>query len=460
MQFSLETTSEIGRRLVIDIPAEDVDARIKGRLKEVVKKAQLKGFRPGKVPLLEIKRRFGDSVRQEVLADTMRDSLSKALQEEDIDVLGTPQLEAINTELGQNFKFAASFEVYPEIKVAGLEDMSVEQPVAEVAEQDVNEVINKLRQQKPDWQSVERDAQAGDKVVLDFTGRIDGKAFAGGAAKDYSLVLGSGRFIKDLEDGLLGMQAGSDKQIDVVFPADYPHKELAAKAAQFEVKVKEVAESSLPELDEAFIKGYGVEDGSLTSFNQQVRDNMQQELKSAIDSYVKKQVTEALLAANQVPLPTALVDSERAHLKQLALRSQGAASKLTADQLPNEPFQAEAEKRAKLALLFRALIDKYGLTVDDQQVRSLVEQEARSYHDPQEMLNWYYSDAKRLDGFKSLALENQLMEKLLTEITVNEVTKSYQQVLELTRGKSLNNDDSPTTERAPENQQQSATTTG
>ncbi|MDX1552463.1 MAG: trigger factor, partial [Marinobacter sp.] len=306
MQVSVETTSNIERRMTIGVPAQEIDQAVQKRLQETARTVKMNGFRPGKVPMSVVKRRFGDSVRQEIVGEVMRDNYIKALQEQDINPAGWPKFEPKTMEEGKDLEFVAIFEVLPEVELGDFSKISVEKPKAEITEKDVDTMIDNLRRQQATMKSVKRKSKNKDVVLIDFKGFVDGEEFEGGAAENHKLTLGSGQMIPGFEKGIVGGKAGEELEIDVTFPEDYQNEELAGKPAKFEIKIHEVQEPQLPELDTEFFKKFGIDAEDEAAFREEVQKNMERELKQAISNKVKNDVVEGLLESTDLEVPTAL----------------------------------------------------------------------------------------------------------------------------------------------------------
>ena len=317
MQVSIETTSGLERRLTVGVPAERVDAEVDNRLRQAVKNVRLPGFRPGKVPIKVMRQRFGAGVRQEVLGEVMSQTFQDAVQQENLHPAGQPEIEARSIEAGRDLEYVATFEVFPDISVREVSDFTVEKPSADVSDADVEEIIKVFRKQQGSWESVERPAETGDQVILDYEGTRDGAEFEGGTATDAELELGSGRMIPGFEDGIVGMQAGDEKTLSLTFPEDYHAEELQGAEVEFKIQVKDVKALELAPLDATLFASYGVEGDDEAKFRQEVADNMRRELRNAVEAKVKQQVMDALLESHSdLDIPKALVKQEIGNLRQ------------------------------------------------------------------------------------------------------------------------------------------------
>ncbi|WP_133490929.1 trigger factor [Alcanivorax sp. 24] len=429
MQVSVETTSGLERRMTVGVPADKVDQAVENKLREAQKNIRLDGFRPGKVPLREVKRRFGAAVRNEVLADVMRESFLEAVEKENLQPAGLPGFEATRNEGGQDLEFVATFEVFPEVELADLSTIEVEKPVAEITDADVDEMIETLRTQRSDFAEVDRAAEQGDRVNIDYKGLKDGEAFEGGSAEGQNLELGSGSMIPGFEDGIVGMKAGEEKDIDVTFPEEYHSEELKGQAVVFQIKVNKVEAKTLPEVDAEFMKAFGVEDGELDTFKAEVRNNMERELKNAVSGKVKEQTMDGLAKLHEFDLPAALIKQEVDRMRQQMVQQFGGGQQFDASMLPEELFRDQAERSVRLGLVVRAILEKNDLKPDADRVKARVEEIAAQYEQPQELINWVYSNPQQLQQIEGAVLEDQVVDLVLEGAKVEEKTMSYQEAV-------------------------------
>jgi trigger factor len=429
MQVSVETTSQIARRVTFQVPAAEVDEAVEARLRDTAKNVRLNGFRKGHVPMSVVRQRYGRDVRNEVVGEVMRERYVRAITEENLNPAGFPSIEPKVNEPGKDLEFVASLEVYPEIELASIEGAEVERPVVEVTEADVDEMIETLRKQNAAWEEVARAAEEGDQVTLDFQGFLGDEPFEGGSAEGHELVLGSGSFIPGFEEQLIGAKAGEEKEISVTFPEDYQAEHLAGKDATFKVKVHKVSGQALPEVDAEFIQRFGVEDGDVEKFRGEVKNNMTREAKQAVDNRVKQQVLEALKRANEVPVPEALVQQETDGLKRQAAQQFGLGEDFDVSQLPNELFAEQAKGRVQVGLLLAEVIKANQLEASDDEIKAKVEELAEQYQDPQQVVDYYMSNDQLKTQVKSAILEEKAVDQLLEQATVKDVAMSYQQAL-------------------------------
>ena len=429
MQVSVDTTSQIERRITVQVPAAEIDDAVAARLKDAAKNVRLDGFRQGKVPMSVIRQRYGRGVRDEVVGEVMRERYVKAITDESLNPAGNPQIEAHVNEAGKDLEFTATLEIYPEVELASIEGTEVERPVAQVTDADVDEMIETLRKQNAAWEEVERAAEDGDQVNIDFQGYLGDEPFEGGSAEGHDLVIGSGSFIPGFEEQLIGAKAGEDKEIKVTFPEDYQAEQLAGQEATFKVKVNGVKAQALPEIDAAFVEKFGVEDGDLAKFRDEITKNMTREAAQAVDNRVKQQVLEALKQANDIPVPQALVQQETDGLKRQAAQQFGLGEDFDVSQLPDELFAEQAKSRVQIGLLLAEVIKVNELDVSDDEIKAKVEELAQQYQEPQQVVEYYMGNDQMKDQVKSAVLEEKAVDVLLAQASVKDVEMSYQEAL-------------------------------
>ena len=397
MQVSVESPSPLKRQVTIDVPAEKVDGEVDSRLADAAKRVRLDGFRPGKVPMRIVRQRFGAGVRAEVLSEVMNQTLNDALVKESLTPAGRPSVEPLATEQGSNLKFVATFEVYPQIDLCPLSEIEVIRPTGEVTDADIDQMIETIRSQQAKLEVVERPAQSGDTVTVDYSGSVDGEAFDGGQAEGAKIELGAGRMIPGFEDGILGMAAGEEKVIEVRFDA-----------VEFE--------------------GEGVD-----AFRAEVRANMERELGKALRNLTKTRALDAMGAAHSFEIPEALVAEEINQLRR-QLTQQFGGAELPADSFPDDLFRERAEKRVTLGLLMAELVKQRELQAEPERVRAFIEDLAQGYQDAEAVVNWYYQNPQMLSSVESAVLEDQAVETVLSEAQVSEETLDYTQVMQLAAG--------------------------
>ncbi|MFC0711779.1 trigger factor [Azorhizophilus paspali] len=427
MQVSVESTSALERRLTIGVPAERIETEVNKRLQQTARRAKIPGFRPGKVPMSVIRQRYEESARQEALGELIQASFYEAVVEQKLKPAGAPSVEPKVFEKGKDLEYVATFEVYPEFEITGLEGIAVERLQAEVAESDVDNMLEILRKQNTHYKQVEREAQDGDQLNIDFVGKVDGEAFAGGSAKGTLLVLGSGRMIEGFEAGLVGAKAGEERVLSLTFPADYQNLDLAGKAAEFAVTVNSVSEAELPELNADFFSLFGINESSLEAFRTEVGKNMERELRQAIKSKVKTQVMDGLLAANPVEVPKALIENEVNRLRVQAVQQFG--GNIKPEQLPADLFQDQAKRRVTLGLIVAEMVKQFDLKPDESKVKTLIEEIASAYQEPEQVVAWYYGNEQQLSEVRSVVLEEQVVDTVLQKANVTDKAVSYEEAV-------------------------------
>ncbi|MGD8690774.1 MAG: trigger factor [Gammaproteobacteria bacterium] len=429
MQVSVESTGVLERRMKVQVPAERIEREVETRLRSLGKRAKIKGFRPGKVPFKVVKQQYGGQVREEVLSELLRSTYTEALSQENLTPAGGPQLEPLNVEPGQDLEYTATFEVYPEIEVKGVEGMKVKRPVAEVTESDIDDMVQNLREQRADWEVVERKAERGDRVRIDFEGDIKGKPFEGNKGEDVLLELGSGRMVEGFEEKLEGAAAGEEVEFDVKFPKDYRAEELAGKKVHFKVTIREVSGKRLPELDEEFCKAFGIEEGGIESLREEVAANMRRELEETVRRKVKEQALDGLLKANPIELPKALVDEEIERLRQDALGRLGISDQTQQPELPADLFEEDARRRVALGLLIGEVINGEQLKIDQDRVRETIEKMVEGYERPDEVIRSYRSNPNIMRHIETLVLEEQVVDWLLDQAAIEDESTTFKDVM-------------------------------
>jgi trigger factor len=422
MQVTVEPGDGLTRRMTVELVADEVEQQVEKRLRELAKQARLPGFRPGKVPVRVVRQRFGDSVRGEVLGEMMQESYPAAVSQEALTPAGRPEIEPDIDVGNRRYAYVASFEVLPEIELKDLSGKRIEKPNATVTEQDVDAMLERLRKQRSTWEPVEREARQGDQLTISYVGTIDGEAFPGGSADNQPIELGANALIPGFESQLEGAVAGDERTVEVTFPEDYQAKDLAGKPAQFNVKVAKVAESRLPEIDAEFMAAFNIDDGDLERFRADVRQNMERELRQRVKARVKEQVLDALIEANPLDVPAALVKEEIGTLKEQMGQSTGGASV----ELPDELFAESAQRRVKLGLVVAEVVQVHGLTPSEERIRELVEEAAAPYEQPQDVIDYYYAEPQRLSPMHALALEELVVARMLDTAAVEEVEASFE----------------------------------
>lgn len=430
MQVSIETLEGLERKMTVQIPSDTVSQAIEKKLKELSKTVRIDGFRPGKAPLKIVQQKFGGYVRQDVINDVLESSYREALMQENVRPAGMPNIESVSAEDKQDMTYTAVFEVYPVVEKLNLATIKVEKPLADISADDFDKMMMKLREQRKDWTEVTRSARQGDKVTVDFEGRIDGELFAGGAAKDMEVEIGAGRMLKEFEEGLHGISAGEEKVATVNFPDDYHSKDVAGKKAEFTLKATKISEPVLPEVDAEFAKTFGVEDGDLDRLNADIRANMEKELAQRLKSEIKNAVMNGLLEANEIIAPAALVAEEVKALKQQAVERMGRnIESFDISKLPDDVFADEAAKRVKLGLLVNEVIKAANIELDKDKMDSTLEQISASYKDPAQIMEYYRQNKQAKASLEAMVLEDQVVDHILSQAIVTEKASSFSELV-------------------------------
>lgn len=425
MQVSVEATSELSRVMKIQVPEEEIQSEISKRLQSLAQKVRLDGFRPGKIPGSVIKKRFSQPVRKEVVAELIRSSLYEALNEEKLQPAGVPAIEEKASGEGEGLTYEASFEIFPEIALQPFENLSITRPVCEVGSDDVDRMIEKLQLQKREWSDVERASATGDQVIVSFQGSVDGEIFEGGSVDDYPLVLGDQKMIPGFEDQLTGLEAGAEKTFGIDFPEDYANTELAGKNVEFAVQVSKVQQATLPEVDAEFVQSFGIESGDPGDLRADIERRMSQEAGKAARNRVKSSVMEALLAANNITLPAVMVDKEIEQIQESVKSSAGGLPEDISDE-QKDFFEKEARRRVGLGLLLAEVIKTNNLKADGARVKATIEEMAKEYESPDEVVNWYYSNPEHLRKFEDMVLEEQAIDLILEQASVTDETVEFE----------------------------------
>lgn len=426
MQVSIETISELERRMTVGVPAAVVESAVMTRLQEAAGNVRLNGFRKGKIPLNVIKSRYGKGVRQEVVGDVMSRTYYQAIADQNLKPAGQPRIEPKSIAEGKDLEYVAIFEVFPEVTLGDFNELKVEKLVSQVEDENIDKMIETLRQQRQTWEPVTRQSKNKDRLNIDYVGTMNGEEFAGGSAKGANLILGSQRMIEGFEKGLTKKKAGDEVVLDLVFPEDYQNKDLAGKPVKFEIKINSVSAPVLPELNDEFFAVFGIEEGGLEAFRKEVAANMERELKNASKAKVKSRLMEQLLEQNKVTLPKGLVQGEINALRQQALQQFGGGKQsIDPSLLPDELFVEQAQKRIALGLILGEVIKSRALKADPALVKSTIEDIASTYETPEQVVRWYYSNKEQLASVESSVLEDQAFEAILAEAKVKEKRVSY-----------------------------------
>lgn len=425
MQFTVTTTAGLGRRIEIEIPHTRVAGEVDRRLRDLSKTANVRGFRKGKVPLPVIKQQFGNQVRDDAINELIRQSYSDALTKENLRPASQPRIEPIQLEPGNDIKYAALIEVMPEVTVKPVDSLEVERPTVDISETDVDAMVESMRRQRLDYTPVERAAQKGDRVTVDFAGRVDGVAFDGGTGTDMQVVIGSGRAIADFEAALIGMSKGESKTAPVKFPDNYGAKELAGKQAEFDLTAKSVEEEVLPPVDDAFAQAFGISDGGIEALRAEVRRSMEREAGQAIRTKLRTQVFEALQRDNPVELPRALVDEQVQQLQLDLLQRMGRQIQDASQLPPREPFEEPARRRVALGLLVGELARREKLQADRERVFARLEELIAQYPNAEEARRAYLQNQDAMRQIETGVVEDMVVDWILSRARVTDRPASF-----------------------------------
>ena len=430
MQVSVETTNGLERKITVAIEEDRISDVVDGRLQDMTKTVKVKGFRQGKVPLKIVKQQYEQQVRQEVVGDVLQSTLYEAIGQEKLNPAGQPRIDSVKSDPGKGMEYTALFEIYPEVKLGDLSKQTVEKPVAEISDADVEEMLETVRGQHKEWESVDRAAKDGDQLNISFKGMIDGELFPGGEANDMPIELGSGRMIKGFEEGLIGAKAGDDVTLNVTFPDDYQAKELAGKPAVFDTHVNKVEEAKLPELNDEFAKKLGIKDASVENMHKEIKGSMQQELDTRLNTQLKSSVMDALVNAHDFDVPKPLIDDESEalknnmleNLKQQGMQDQGL-------QLDAGMFADQAVRRVKLGLIMNEIVKSEDIKADEERVKTKVEEIAAPYEQPQQVIDWYMGDKQRLAEVQALVTEEQIVDWAMEKAKVVDKSMTFKDIM-------------------------------
>lgn len=401
-------------------PLEQVNAEVETRLKRLAQTVKVHGFRPGKVPLRIIEQQYGGQVRQEVLGDAVQKTFGDAVRENNLRVAGLPQIELKSADRAAGrVEYTATFEVYPEVTIGELQHVTIERAAVSIGDAEIDKTIEILRKQRTVFQPADDAAVAGDQIRMDYRGMIDGEPFEGGSAEGQHAMLGEGRLLPDFEQKVIGLKPGQSTAFELRFPDDYHGKEVAGKTARFEVKLTEVRKPSVPPLDESFARALGIETGDLGKMREEIRGNLEREVKRRSTARLKDQVMKALVDNVKVDLPKSLVDMEIERLVQNMRRDlQSRGMKPEQVPLPREAFEAEGQRRVKLGLIVAELVRSQKLEAKPEQIRAVIEELAKSYEKPEEVVRWYYQQPDRLREIESIVLEDNVVQWVLDKVKV------------------------------------------
>ncbi len=432
MSVTVETLENLERKVIVSLAWADINAETDKRLKQTQRRVKIDGFRPGKAPLKMVASMYGASVQNEVMNELVQRAFYDIAVSENLKVAGFPRFEGVEEQDDKDsLKIAAIFEVFPEVSIGDLSASEIEKVTSEVGDAEVEKTVEILRKQRTRFNHVDRAAQNSDRVIIDFEGKIDGEPFAGGSSKNYAFVLGSGQMLPEFEAGIAGMKAGESKDVEVNFPEDYHGKDVAGKTAVFTITLNNVSEATLPEVDAEFAKALGIADGDVAKMRDEVKKNVAREVERRTQEQTKESVMDALLKAVELQVPNALVNDEAARLAEEMKQNfvnQGMANAGQVN-LPADMFKEQAHRRVALGLILAKLVEENKLEPTEEQIKAVVANFAESYEDPQEVIDWYYADASRLQGPTSLAVESNVVNFVLGKAKVTEKTLSFDEVM-------------------------------
>jgi trigger factor len=428
---TLETLGQLERRLHVSVPLQQIDAEIHKRLQRLARTAKVPGFRPGKVPLKMIAQQYGPQVRSEVVSEAVQETFADAVRTQNLRVAGYPRIEpkATGDDAGQ-FEYSATFEVYPEVVIGDVSSVIIVKPVAQIGSADVEHTIEILRKQRVKYETIDRAAQDGDRVLADFSGKIDGVEFPGGQANDFAIILGEGRMLPEFEAALAGIKAGESKTFTLKFPDDYHGAEVAGKTAEFTLTVKGVAQPVLPDVDADFAKSLGVVDGDLDTLRAEIKANLEVELKRKIETRLREQVMQALKETSTLDVPRGLTEQEMLRMREQALAELKArGGNADESQVTPDMFRAAAEDRVRMGLVLSEVVSRNSLRAQSDQVRARVEEAAQTYEQPEAVVAWHYQEAGRLAEFEAQVVEHNVVEWVLGQAVVEEQATTFADLL-------------------------------
>ena len=432
MQVSVETTGPLERSVTVDVPEERISTAVEERLHSMIRTSKIQGFRPGKAPLRVIKQRFGSQVRREVVEKLVSSSFYEAVTREELKPVGAPLIDPLREEVGAGLSYTATFEVLPEFELNPVEDLEIEMPTCDITDADVIDMIEKLRTQRRSFQVVERAAQEGDRINVNFQGEVDGETSENLRSENTDIEIGENRYIPGLEEGLIGASAGESLSLNLTFPENYNHEALSGKPVVFEVQVNHVAEAVLPELDDEFFKAFGVHEGDEEKFRQEIRGHMEREVEVAARTRFRDSIMQALYEANEIEVPNALVNTEVQRMQELFandMKQRGISSEVFSKVADSAELKSTARRQVALQLLTAQIISSQNLRANPEKVREIIEKRAQSYEDSSALVNWYYNDKQRLAEIESLALEDEVINWISTRSKIKELAVSFDELM-------------------------------
>jgi trigger factor len=435
----VENLGKLERRVTISLPKEAVQKEIDSRIRQIAKNVRMPGFRPGKVPLKMVTQQYAGQVEAEVLSDKVGKQFFEVSRAENLRVAGQPNFSPKEGVDADSYAFDATFEVYPDVTLGDLSTAEIERTVTTISDAEIDRTLDILRKQRAHFHvrgeagehgdgGADAAAQSGDRVTVDFIGKLNGEAFQGGTAEDFAFVLGEGRMLPEFEQATTGLKVGETREFDLKFPEDYQSQDLADRTAQFTVTMKKVEWPYLPEIDADFAKSLGVADGDTTKMRAEIKENLEREAKRRTQSIVKNQVMDALLKISELDVPKALVEQDQQRLVEMARQdlAQRGVPNVESTPIPAEIFKEQAERRVKLGLVLAELVKANNLEAKPEQIRVEVEEFAKSYEDPKEVIRWYYSNKQRLAEMEAYVVESNVVEFVLGKAKVTDKDVSFE----------------------------------
>ena len=432
MQVSVETTGPLERSVTVDVPEERISSAVEERLKSMTRTSKIQGFRPGKAPLRVIKQRYGPQVRREVVEKLVSSSFYEAVTQEELRPVGAPLIDPLREEVGAGLSYTATFEVMPEFELSPVEDMEIEKPACNITDANVDEMIERLRLQRRDFQVVERAAQEGDRINVNFQGRVDGETSENLSSENTDIEIGEKMYMEGLEEGLIGASAGESLKLNLTFPEHYNNEELAGKPVVFDFQVNHVAEAVLPELDAEFFKAFGVHDDDEEKFRLEIRQHMEREVEVAARTRFRDSIMQALYEANEIDVPNTLVNAEFKRMQEMFvndMKQRGISSEVFSKVADSAELKSTARRQVALQLLTAQIISSQNLRANPEKVRGIIEKRAQSYEDSAALINWYYNDKQRLSEIESLALEDEVINWISTRGKVKELSLPFDELM-------------------------------
>ena len=435
MKFSFKSKQDINQTIDISVPSKDIEAQVLVKLKAAQKDSKLKGFRKGKAPMDVVTSIYGPEIRQDVLWDLASKTFTKIAQEKELKIVSRPNLIPEKIEDGKDAKFKATFEVYPEINISKISKISYTNYICEITDTDLDNTITNLQKRLSKWEPSTEISKTGDQVKINFIGKINEEEFEGGTAEDFTVEIGSKSMIEGFEDGLLGLQKDDQKTLELKFPDDYGKTELAGKPVSFEIKVNDVLSPKLPDLDEEFFKSTGIEAKDIETFKKDIRSKLEDDLVNIIRGKIKQSLFDALLESNEFEVPSAMTNSEVTNMMNDTARRMGMDPKeINEDLFPKETFIEEATKRVKIGIILNKIIEDKELKPDADKVKEIIEDRAKNYKDPQQVINYFYSDDEQLRNIESISLEEQVVDALKEEAKAKDESITYEDCISGTYG--------------------------